>query len=143
MRISLFHLKQPRIALCGLNPHAGENGLLGKEEQEILIPAINAAQKNAVNVTGPYPADTVFWKARNNHFDGVIALYHDQGAIPVKVLDFDHGVNMTLGIPFIRTSPDHGTAFDIAWQNKANPKSMITATKMALSILFSRLQKIE
>ena len=125
----------PKIAVCGLNPHAGENGLFGNEEKTIIIPAIKKAQKKGINVTGPYPPDTVFHLARKGEFDAVICHYHDQGLIALKTLSFDTGVNVTLGLPIIRTSPDHGPAFDIAGKNKANPESMKEAIKIVLKNL--------
>ncbi len=121
----------PRIAVAGLNPHAGEGGLFGREEIEIIAPAIAAARAEGLNATGPWPGDTVFLSARLGRFDVVVAQYHDQGLIPVKYMGLDEGVNITLGLPFIRTSPDHGTAFDIAGQNKANPASLIRACTLA------------
>ena len=120
-----------RIAVAGLNPHAGESGIMGSEERRAIIPAINYARQQGVNVTGPWPPDVIFYKALKGEFDIVVCMYHDQGLIPFKTLSFDSGVNVTVGLPVIRTSPDHGTAFDIAWQNKANPKSMIEAIKLA------------
>ncbi len=128
-----FRIKHPKIAVCGLNPHASEKGLFGNEEAKIIIPAIRRAQKK-MNVMGPYPADSIFHQAAQGKFDAVVALYHDQGLIPVKTLDFHHGVNMTLGLPIIRTSPDQGCAFDIAHQGKANPASMKAAMKLAVEV---------
>lgn len=127
-------LDAPRIAVAGLNPHAGEAGILGDEEIKAIIPAVKRARKMGLNVSGPYPPDVVFHKAYNGDFDIVVCMYHDQGLIPFKMVAFDTGVNVTLGLPVIRTSPDHGTAFDIAWQNKANPSSMIEAIKLASKI---------
>lgn len=126
-----FEIKNPKIGVAGLNPHAGEAGLLGKEEEKEIIPAIEVAQRKGINVTGPYPPDTIFYRAIKGEFDVVIAMYHDQGLIPLKLLAFDCAVNVTLGLPIIRTSPDHGTAFEIVGKNKANPKSMIEAVKLA------------
>jgi len=125
----------PRIAVAGLNPHAGEGGRFGDEEIRIISPAIEAMQKEGLNVSGPWPGDTVYMMARAGKFDVVVAQYHDQGLIPVKYLGLEKGVNITLGLPFIRTSPDHGTAFDIAGQDKADPASMITALEMAQKLL--------
>jgi 4-hydroxythreonine-4-phosphate dehydrogenase len=124
--------------VAGLNPHAGEDGLLGDEEKDEIIPAIHKAQQQGVNIIGPFPPDIVFRKALNCPDKMVIALYHDQGLIPFKLAAFDDGVNLTLGLPFIRTSPDHGTAFDIAGKRKANPQSMIKSIELAclLSPLF-------
>ncbi len=128
-----FGIRNPKIAVAGLNPHAGEGGLFGNEEQKIISPAIKKAQKK-INVTGPLAADTVFNQAVKGYYDAVVVMYHDQGLIPLKLLHFDDGVNVTLGLPFIRTSPDHGTAFDIAGKNKANPSSMVAAIRLALSL---------
>ncbi len=126
-----FGIAQPRIAVAGLNPHAGEDGLLGHEERNVLRPAIEAAQKRGLRIDGPFPGDTVFGRAVRGEFDAVIACYHDQGLIPVKLLAFGRAVNVTLGLPIIRTSVDHGTAFDIAGKNVADPSSMIEATLLA------------
>ncbi len=121
----------PRIAVAGLNPHAGEGGLFGDEEQRIIAPAIAAARAAGVDAQGPYPPDTVFMRARRGEFDLVVAMLHDHGLIPVKYLGVEEGVNVTLGLPFVRTSPDHGTAFDIAGQGRADPASLIAALRMA------------
>lgn len=126
-----FGLYAPRIAVCGLNPHAGEGGLLGKEEKEFIIPAVERAKKEGILAFGPWPADSVFHRALNGEFDAVVALYHDQGIIPVKTVSFYEAVQVTLGLPFIRTSVAHGTAFDIAGKGTANPSSMIAAVKLA------------
>lgn len=120
--------------VSGLNPHAGEEGLFGSEEGEEIIPAITYAQKKGMRISGPYPPDIVFWKALNCSEKIVIALYHDQGLIPFKLESFENGVNVTLGLPFIRTSPDHGTAFDIAGQRKASANSMVEAIKLACGL---------
>jgi 4-hydroxythreonine-4-phosphate dehydrogenase len=122
---------RPRLAVAGLNPHAGEEGLLGAEERTVIRPAVEAARSRGIDVTGPLPGDTVFVRARKGEFDAVIACYHDQGLIPVKLLAFGHSVNVTLGLPIIRTSVDHGTAFDIAGKGIADPTSMIEATLLA------------
>ncbi len=129
-----FGITKPRVAVCGLNPHAGEAGLIGSEDLKIVTPAIKefCAKTKNVLVMGPVSADTIFYRALNGEFDVVLALYHDQGLIPIKTTGFDTGVNMTLGLPFVRTSPDHGTAFDIAGKNRACPKSMIAAIEMAI-----------
>jgi 4-hydroxythreonine-4-phosphate dehydrogenase len=124
----------PRIAVAGLNPHAGEHGLFGHEEESALIPAIAASRGRGVNVSGPFPADTVFLRANRGEFDVVIACYHDQGLIPVKLLAFGEAVNVTLGLPIIRTSVDHGTAFDIAGKGVANAESMIAAVLLAAKL---------
>jgi 4-hydroxythreonine-4-phosphate dehydrogenase len=126
-----FGIAQPRLAVAGLNPHAGEDGLLGPEEGTVLRPAIEAAQQRGLRIDGPFPGDTVFGRAVRGEFDAVIACYHDQGLIPVKLLAFGRAVNVTLGLPIIRTSVDHGTAFDIAGKNVADPSSMIEATLLA------------
>lgn len=126
-----FNLNKPRIAVCGLNPHAGEEGIFGDEERKVIIPAIEKARKKGIRCDGPVSADTVFYKVLNDAYDLVVAMYHDQGAIPLKLHAFETGVNITLGIPFVRTSPDHGTAYDIAGKGIANPYSMIEAIKMA------------
>ena len=131
--------RMPRIAVAGLNPHAGEGGLFGREEIEVITPAIEAARARGLDVTGPLAPDTVFMRARHTQaqpgeFDVVLAMYHDQGLIPVKYLGVDKGVNVTLGLPLVRTSPDHGTAFDIAGQGVADASSLIEAVRMARSL---------
>ena len=126
-----FGIRAPRLALAGLNPHAGEEGLLGVEESRVLRPAVDAARGRGVRIAGPFPADTLFVRAARGEFDAVIACYHDQGLIPVKLLAFGRAVNVTLGLPIVRTSVDHGTAFDIAGRNVADPSSMIEATLLA------------
>lgn len=127
----MLGIKNPRIAVAGLNPHAGESGIMGREEVESIIPAVEIAIREGVEVSGPYPPDVVFHKAYNGAFDMVVCMYHDQGLIPFKMIAFDTGVNVTVGLPIIRTSPDHGAAFDIAWENKADPSSMLEAIKLA------------
>jgi 4-hydroxythreonine-4-phosphate dehydrogenase len=125
-------MAKPRVAVLGLNPHAGENGLFGSEESRIIEPAIVLARRARIDAYGPLPPDTAFARPSGKfEFDGFVAMYHDQGLIPLKALDFDHAVNVTLGLPFIRTSPDHGTAFDISGGNCANPASMIAAIDFA------------
>jgi 4-hydroxythreonine-4-phosphate dehydrogenase len=127
--------RDPKLLVCGLNPHAGEHGLFGNHEEETLItPAIEAARKKNITLEGPVPPDTAFTPARLKEFDAVVCMYHDQGHIPVKALAFDQAVNTTLGLPIVRTSVDHGTAFDIAWQNKANPNSLFAAIKLATQL---------
>jgi 4-hydroxythreonine-4-phosphate dehydrogenase len=126
-----FGITSPRLAMAGLNPHAGEDGLMGDEEQRVLRPAVEAAQARGIAIDGPFPADTVFVRAVRGEFDAVIACYHDQGLIPVKLLAFGRAVNVTLGLPIIRTSVDHGTAFDIAGRGIADPSSMIEAVLLA------------
>ncbi len=129
---------QPRIAVAGLNPHAGEGGLFGDEEIRVIAPAIAAACAEGINASGPWAADTVFMRARRGEFDIVVAQYHDQGLIPVKYLGVEQGVNVTLGLPFVRTSPDHGTAFDIAGTGRADPSSLIAAVEMARRFVAAR-----
>jgi 4-hydroxythreonine-4-phosphate dehydrogenase len=126
-----LRIKHPRIAVAGLNPHAGENGMFGNEEVQEVAPAVRQAQSEGLNVAGPISPDTVFHRMNHGEFDLVVALYHDQGHIPLKLIGFDSGVNVTIGLPIIRTSVDHGTAFDIAGQLKANPESMIKAIELA------------
>ena len=126
-----FGIPHPRIAVAGLNPHAGEGGAMGQEELTWINTTLHDLQSEAYDLTGPHPADTLFHAAARARYDAAICMYHDQALIPIKTLDFDHGVNVTLGLPFIRTSPDHGTACDIAGQNLANPTSLIEALKMA------------
>jgi 4-hydroxythreonine-4-phosphate dehydrogenase len=126
-----FGFARPRLAVCGLNPHAGEGGVLGDEEQRVIGPAIEACARDGIAVAGPYPADTLFVRASRGEFDAVVACYHDQGLIPVKLLAFGRAVNVTLGLPIIRTSVDHGTAFDIAGRNAADPGSLVEAVRLA------------
>lgn len=129
-----FGIKKPRIAVCGLNPHCGESGAFGMEEIRFIRPAVLEAQKENIEAVGPLPADTVFYRALKGKFDAVLAMYHDQGLGPLKLIAFDEGVNITLGLPFIRTSPDHGTAFDLMGQNKANCRSMEQAVITAVAM---------
>lgn len=131
-------IPQPRIAVAGLNPHAGENGAFGTEEARIIRPAIEQAVAQGLRVSGPWPGDTVFMRARRGEFDIVVAQYHDQGLIPVKYLGLDEGVNVTVGLPFVRTSVDHGTAFDIAGQGVADPASLRAAMRLALQMTMDR-----
>src|SRR5207244_3008259 len=131
-------LPRARIAVCGLNPHAGEGGQLGTEEQTIITPAVRAAQKRGLDVAGPFPADTLFYHAYHGQYEVVVAMYHDQGLGPLKMIGFENGVNWTLGMPFIRTSPDHGTAYDIAGQGKADPSSMRAAIGLAKQLAGAR-----
>jgi 4-hydroxythreonine-4-phosphate dehydrogenase len=126
-----FGIAAPRLAVCGLNPHAGEGGKFGAEERDIIVPAIEFLREQGVNVTGPHPADALFATRARATYDAALAMYHDQALIPVKALDFDQGVNVTLGLPIVRTSPDHGTAFDIAGKGLADPGAMLAALKMA------------
>lgn len=130
----MLSIEKPRIAVCALNPHAGEAGIFGKEEIEHIIPAVEKATSYGIPVTGPIPSDTLFWKAYHGEYDIVVCMYHDQGLIPLKMLAFNKGVNITIGLPFIRTSPAHGTAYDIAWKGLADPSSMIEALKLAANL---------
>ena len=128
--------RAPRMGVAGLNPHAGEGGLMGREELEIIVPALQQARLEGMDVSGPHPPDTVFMRARHTpqkpgEFDVVVAMYHDQGLIPIKYLGLDEGVNVTLGLPLVRTSPDHGTAFDLAGTGRASPASLLAAWGMA------------
>ncbi|MBK6852558.1 MAG: 4-hydroxythreonine-4-phosphate dehydrogenase PdxA [Burkholderiales bacterium] len=135
---ALWGQPQPRIAVAGLNPHAGEGGLFGDEEIRVITPAIAAARAEGIDASGPWAADTVFMRARRGEFDIVVAQYHDQGLIPVKYLGVEQGVNVTLGLPFVRSSPDHGTAFDIAGTGRADPSSLIAAVEMARRFVAAR-----
>ena len=127
-------IARPRIAVAGLNPHAGEDGKFGREDIDVIAPAIAQARAEGIDVSGPWPGDTIFMRARRGEFDIVVAQYHDQGLIPVKYLGVDHGVNVTVGLPFVRTSVDHGTAFDIAWQGVADHASLVAAFDLALAM---------
>jgi 4-phospho-D-threonate 3-dehydrogenase / 4-phospho-D-erythronate 3-dehydrogenase len=133
-----FGIDKPRIAVAGLNPHAGEGGRFGDEEARVIEPAILMAKEAGIDVEGPFPADTVFLKALEKRYDCVVAMYHDQGLIPIKLLAWREAVNLTLGLPILRTSPDHGTAFDIAGKNKADPSSMLAATNLAIDLAILR-----
>lgn len=133
-----FGIAHPRIAVAGLNPHAGEGGAMGQEEQIWITALLAEMQSDIYSLTGPHPADTMFHGAARARYDAAICMYHDQALIPIKTLDFDRGVNVTLGLPFIRTSPDHGTAFDIAGRGIANPSSLIEALKLAQSMATDR-----
>ncbi len=127
-----FGVRRPRIAVCGLNPHAGEAGLFGREEEEIIGPAVKKARAAGINAAGPLPPDTVFHRTvKGREFDGVVCMYHDQGLIPLKLLHFEDAVNVTLGLPIIRTSVDHGTAYNIAWKGEASAKSLVAAIETA------------
>ncbi|MBC5784511.1 4-hydroxythreonine-4-phosphate dehydrogenase PdxA [Ramlibacter sp. USB13] len=123
--------RRPKVAVAGLNPHAGEGGLFGREELDVIVPAMQAAESEGLDLHGPFAPDTVFMRARRGEFDVVVAMYHDQGLIPVKYLGVEKGVNVTLGLPLVRTSPDHGTAFDIAGTGKADASSLVEAIRMA------------
>ncbi len=131
---NIFKISHPRIGVCGINPHAGEEGTIGKEEIKVILPAIKRIRQKNMTVAGPLSADTLFYPAHSKKFDCIIAMYHDQGLIPIKTLYFNKLVNLTIGLPFIRTSPAHGTAFDIAGKNKADPASMIEAIKLAATL---------
>jgi 4-hydroxythreonine-4-phosphate dehydrogenase len=133
-----FGIAAPRLAVAGLNPHAGEGGALGSEEAELIAPAIAALRREGIDAIGPYPADTLFHPAARRRYDAALCMYHDQALIPLKTIDFDSGVNITLGLPFIRTSPDHGTAFDIAGTGSANPASLIAALRLAREMAEAR-----
>jgi 4-hydroxythreonine-4-phosphate dehydrogenase len=133
-----FGIENPKIGVAALNPHAGENGQFGDEEQRVISPAILLAQEQGMNCLGPFPADTLFLRASRSEFDGVVAMYHDQGMIPVKLLDFENAVNITIGIPIIRTSPAHGTAFDIVGKNLANPSGMKAAITTAIQMVTTK-----
>jgi 4-hydroxythreonine-4-phosphate dehydrogenase len=127
-----------RIGLCGLNPHAGEGGLFGDEEQRVMAPAVTALRSAGIDVSGPYPADSLFVRAQRGEFDAVVAAFHDQGLIPVKLASFGRAVNVTIGLPFVRTSVDHGTGFDIAARGVADPGSLLEAMKLALQLAQGR-----
>ena len=131
-------IEKPKIAVCGLNPHAGENGLFGDEEERVISPAIEIARRNGIDVRGPFPGDTIFIDAAAGKWDLVVAMYHDQGLIPVKLLGFDRAVNITIGLSIVRTSPDHGTAFDIAKKNLASPNSMKAAIELAVKLAHAK-----
>ncbi|NOZ25562.1 MAG: 4-hydroxythreonine-4-phosphate dehydrogenase PdxA [Nitrospirae bacterium] len=130
----MLGLESPAVAVSGLNPHGGEGGLFGREEIDVITPAVEEARGAGLNVDGPFPPDVVFRLAYTGRVDMVVAMYHDQGLIPLKMIAFDQGVNMTVGLPVIRTSPDHGTAYDIAWKGTARPESMIEAVKLAAAL---------
>lgn len=129
-----FRIKKPSLAICGINPHAGEGGTIGKEETKTVIPTIKRLKKRGLRVAGPLSADTLFYWGNAKKYDAIISMYHDQGLAPIKALYFDKLVNLTIGLPFIRTSPAHGTAFDIAGRNKANPSSMKAAIELAIRL---------
>ena len=135
-----FGYARPRLALAGLNPHAGEHGVIGGEDEAVLRPAVERARQRGIEITGPWPGDTVFGRAARGEFDAVIACYHDQGLIPVKLLAFGRAVNVTLGLPIVRTSVDHGTAFDIAGKGIADPSSLIEAVRLAARLVVGSRQ---
>jgi 4-hydroxythreonine-4-phosphate dehydrogenase len=134
-----FGLSHPRLAVAGLNPHAGENGAMGAEDSTIIAPAIEILRRDGIEVSGPLPADTMFHARARNRYDAALAMYHDQALIPIKTIAFDGAVNVTLGLPFVRTSPDHGTAFDIAGQGIARPDSLVAAIRLAARLGAGRL----
>jgi 4-hydroxythreonine-4-phosphate dehydrogenase len=138
-----FGIRSPRLALAGLNPHAGEHGVIGHEDDDVLAPAVAAMRSRGVAVDGPFPADTIFVRAMRGEFDAVIACYHDQGLIPIKLVAFGRAVNVTLGLQIVRTSVDHGTAFDIAGKGIADPSSMIEAIKLAARLAMSPKGELE
>ena len=133
-----FNIVKPKLAVLGLNPHSGDKGLMGDEEMNVISPAIKMAQEQGILAYGPYPPDGFFGVNMQYKFDAVLSMYHDQGLIPFKSLAFDSGVNFTAGLPIVRTSPDHGTAFDLAGQNKANPQSMISSIYLAVDVVRNR-----
>ena len=135
-----FGIDRPRLAICGLNPHAGEEGRMGREEIKVIVPAIESLRKLGIDATGPHPADTLFAPRKRGSYDVAIAMYHDQALVPLKTLDFDQGVNVTLGLPIVRTSPDHGTAFDIAGKGVADPGATVAAIRMAGDIATRRAE---
>ena len=138
--LSRYLGKKPRIAVASLNPHAGEGGMFGDEEEAFIAPAVNEAYSKGIDASGPYPPDTLFYWASKGKYDAVVCMYHDQGLIPLKLLDFERGVNVTLGLPIIRTSVDHGTAFDIAGKGIADPSSMVEAIRMAVEMAQRRVK---
>jgi 4-hydroxy-L-threonine phosphate dehydrogenase PdxA len=133
--VELFGIAWPRIGVTSLNPHGGEKGIFGEEEETIIRPAVEEAIRSGANVEGPLPSDTLFCKAHEGGYDAVVAMYHDQGLIPLKLLSFRESVNVTLGLPIIRTSVDHGTAYDIVGKGVANPTSLVNAIKMAVDMV--------
>ena len=136
-----FGIPHPRLAIAGLNPHAGEQGALGNEEAILVVPAIEQLRAEGMDVSGPWPPDTMFTRVARSRYDAAICLYHDQALIPLKTLDMDHGVNVTLGLPIVRTSPDHGTAYDIAGQGVADPTSLLAALDLAADLARRRLER--
>ena len=139
MRCSGCAALAPRIAVCGLNPHAGEHGLFGRQDAEIIVPAIAEARALGIDCSGPHSGDTIFVRALRGEFDLIVAMYHDQGHIPMKLIDFEGGVNVSLGLPIIRTSVDHGTAFDIAGRNQADATNMKAAMRLAVRMAEGKL----
>jgi 4-hydroxythreonine-4-phosphate dehydrogenase len=141
--LARLHKQPPRIVVCALNPHAGEEGLFGDEERRIIAPAVKELRATGLDVAGPLPADTAMVKARDGFYDGVVAMYHDQGHIALKLLGMHHAVNVTLGLPIVRTSVAHGTAFDLAWQGKADSRSMVAAVELASRLAAQRVANSE
>lgn len=133
-----FGFEHPKLALAGLNPHAGEHGVIGREDDEVMRPAVQACREAGISIDGPFPADTLFVRAVRGEFDAVVACYHDQGLVPIKLVAFGHAVNVTLGLPIVRTSVDHGTAFDIAGRGIADPSSLIEAVRLAARLAAAR-----
>ena len=133
-----FGIARPRLAVAGLNPHAGEGGALGREEIDLIAPAVEALRRDGIEATGPAPADSLFHEAARRGYDAALCMYHDQALVPLKTVDFSHGVNITLGLPFVRTSPDHGTAFDIAGSGRADPTSLLAALATARDMAAAR-----
>jgi 4-hydroxythreonine-4-phosphate dehydrogenase len=133
-----FGVRKPKIAVLGLNPHAGENGHIGREELEIIVPALEAVRSAGITADGPFPADAFFGTKRHTAYDAILAMYHDQGLIPLKLMSFGKAVNVSAGLPIIRTSPDHGTAYDIAGKGSADPSSTIEAIRLAVSMSKAR-----
>ena len=131
---TFFRIRRPRIGVAGLNPHAGESGLFGQEEPRVIAPAVQEARASGIRCSGPHPADTLFGKAMKGEYDGIVAMYHDQGLVALKTVAFGHCVNLTIGLPFVRTSVDHGTAYDIVGKGKADPSSLIEAITLAASL---------
>ena len=140
--VDLFGISSPRIGVASLNPHGGEGGIFGEEEETIIRPAVEEAKRSGANVDGPLPSDTLFCKAHEGAYDAVVAMYHDQGLIPLKLLSFRESVNVTLGLPIIRTSVDHGTAYDIAGKGVADPTSLINAVKMAVDMVKRKSKRV-
>jgi 4-hydroxythreonine-4-phosphate dehydrogenase len=136
-----FGIEEPHIVVCGLNPHAGESGLFGTEDQEIVEPAIEDARKHGMHISGPQPADTLFRRARDGHYDAVVCMYHDQGHVAFRLIEFGVGYNVTLGLPIVRTSPDHGTAYDIAGRGYASEKSLLKAIQAAARMAVRRREE--
>jgi 4-hydroxythreonine-4-phosphate dehydrogenase len=134
-----FAIARPRLAIAGLNPHAGEDGAMGSEEADIIAPAVERMRRAGIEARGPLPPDTLFHAAARANYDAVLCMYHDQALIPLKTIDFENGVNITLGLPFVRTSPDHGTALNIAGRGEANPASLIAALAMAAGTASQRM----